>query len=82
MTMLTKGMWVRAVVPRTQQVSLAGVQVKMGMRYEEIAGIVTEIRGDKPVDPTTVGVWIQPEGNQKAVAVRLEAIVEAKTVDT
>lgn len=81
MTTLTKGMWVRAVVPHTQQVCLAGVQVKMGMRFEEVTGIVTEIRGDKPVNPTTVGVWIQPEGNQKEVAVRLESIVEAKTVD-
>ena len=51
------------------------------MRFEEVTGIVTEIRGDKPVNPTTVGVWIQPEGNQKEVAVRLESIVEAKTVD-
>jgi hypothetical protein len=68
---LTKGMRVRAhrlVAKKLGTYSVAGVQFKIAAVGQEVTGVVKHVRGDDPVNPTTIGVWIQPdEGGDEVV---------------
>lgn len=77
MTELRKGMRVRAEwldAAPLGSFSLAGVQPKVSATAHTVEGVVTHIRGDHPTDPTSVGVWIQPDDGDE-VTVPLGAIV-------
>lgn len=53
--------------------SLAGMQPKVGCQQVEIEGRVEHIRGDAPVNPTSIGLWIRTDDGQ-------EHIVDSKYV--
>lgn len=56
--------------------SVAGVQLKVTARPRVVEGTVTRIRGDDPVAPTSVGVWIMTDDG-KEVTVDARHIVAA-----
>lgn len=70
MRTLVKGMRVRAEWFEARpfdDVSLAGVQLKVAAKPKVIEGAVTHIRGNDPVAPTSVGVWIMTDAGEEVV---------------
>lgn len=55
-------------------ISLAGVQAKTQVHPMSAEGVVTHIRGDNPVTPTSAKVWIMTESGQE-VSVDVRHIV-------
>lgn len=67
---LTKGMRVRAEWLEARpvgKVSLSGAQRKIGATKKIVDGVVTHIRGNHPVMPTSVGVWIRTDGGHEVI---------------
>lgn len=60
----------------TPPASLAGVQLKFEVTNREVVGVVTHIRGDDPVAPKSIGIWIQPDAGGPEVSVDSKFIVE------
>ena len=60
---LVKGDKVKAEWLETKPVSLAGVQMKLSGTYKTVSGVVTHIRGDHPINPTSIGVCIMDAEN-------------------
>jgi hypothetical protein len=70
MQTLVKGMCVRAewfVARPFDATSLAGVQLKVAANRKVVEGAVTRIRGNDPVAPTSVGVWIMTDAGEEIV---------------
>lgn len=45
--------------------SIAGIQDKIVVTEEIINGIITHIRGNDPINPTSIGIWIlKDDGNE------------------
>lgn len=59
--MITKGDHVVASWMRTRLACLAGVQMKLEGQQVIVSGIVRHVRGDDPVNPTTVAIFIDPD---------------------
>lgn len=79
MITLNKGDRVRArwfVAQTEPPVALAGVQMKFQANEREVVGVITHIRGDHPTNPTSIGVWIQPDEGLEIEGVPIERIVE------
>jgi len=62
-TNITKGTRIRAewMVPNDPPSCLAGVQTKFGVQWFVVMGIVKHVRGNDPVNPTTVRLYIDPD---------------------
>jgi hypothetical protein len=56
-----KGDRVRAQWFATHLTSLAGVQMKFGATIKDVVGTVRHIRGDHPIHPTEVRVYLDPD---------------------
>ena len=70
MQTLVKGMRVRAEWFEARPfgaVALAGVQLKVAATSRVVEGAVTHIRGNDPVAPTSVGVWIMTDAGEEVV---------------
>lgn len=70
MKTLVKGMRVRAEWFEARpfdDVSLAGVQLKVAAKPKVVEGAVSYIRGNDPVTPTSVGVWIMTDAGEEVV---------------
>lgn len=68
MRTLVKGMRVRAEWFEARPfdaVSLAGVQLKVAAKPKVVEGAVTHIRGNDPVAPTSIGVWIMTDDGEE-----------------
>lgn len=61
-TYLPKGARIRARWTRTYLPCLAGAQMKMGVDFIEITGTVKHLRGDDPVNPKVVRLYVEVEG--------------------
>ncbi len=57
-----KGDRVRASWYAARLACLSGQQSKFGASQENLTGVVRHVRGDKPVDPTEVRLYVDPEG--------------------
>jgi hypothetical protein len=53
-------------------VPLAGAQLKAQVTKFEVVGVVRHVRGDRPVDPTEVRFYIDPESEWTGSTVDLE----------
>lgn len=76
-TTITKGSRVRAEVFTANPIgtySIAGVQPKVTATSRVIVGVVKDIRGDHPTNPTKVQVVIQPDDGSAEVTVSPNAI--------
>lgn len=61
---LTKGDRVRAVLlVANPHASLAGVQMKFDCHDVEVVGACRHFRGNDPVNPTEVLIYVEPEGD-------------------
>ncbi|MBK3804039.1 hypothetical protein GAY33_33715 [Azospirillum brasilense] len=83
MRTLVKGMRVRAEWFEARPfdgVSLAGVQLKVAAKPKIVEGAVTHIRGNDPVAPTSVGVWIMTDAGEEVV-IDARHIVDAEAPD-
>ncbi len=50
----------------TGPAALAGAQMKFGAELHSFEGTVRHVRGDDPVNPTKIGLWVEPdEGAEK-----------------
>jgi hypothetical protein len=58
---LTKGDRVTATWIDTEPKSLSGVQMKLSGEFKTVTGVVTHIRCDHPINPTSVGVAIMDD---------------------
>jgi len=56
--------------------SLAGAQMKVSARQVTVTGKVTHIRGNDPLDPTSIRIWVQPDEGGEEVVIRPEWIRE------
>lgn len=61
-TYLPKGARIRARWTHTYLPCLAGAQMKMGVDVVEITGTVRHLRGDDPVNPKVVRLYVEVEG--------------------
>lgn len=62
---LTKGTRVRASWFQSKALgtfSLAGMQMKTTGSFVEVVGVCRHFRGDDPVAPTEVRIYVEPEG--------------------
>ena len=55
--------------------SLAGVADKVTATSTTVSGVVTHVRGDHPTNPTSVGVWIQPDDGSAEIVVDSRSII-------
>jgi hypothetical protein len=58
---LTKGDRVTATWIDAEPKALSGVQIKVSGEFKTVTGVVTHIRGDHPINPTSVGVAIMDD---------------------
>lgn len=65
MTWITKGTRVQARWLRATDGCVAGMQPKVAAREYVVCGVVTHVRGDHPIAPTTVGVWIRKDDGEE-----------------
>ncbi len=65
-SMIVKGSRVRAEWFQAHAVSLSGMQMKFGARQHVVTGVVRHLRGDDPVAPKEVRIYIDPEGDAPA----------------
>lgn len=72
---LIKGDRVHARWLQATNACLAGMQTKVGVVQREVIGVVTHIRGDHPTNPTTIRVWVKPDGGGDEVIVNPDHIV-------
>lgn len=56
--------------------SLAGVHLKFSATERVVTGVVTRIRGDDPLKPATVRLWVKPDDGGDDVEIRPEWVVE------
>lgn len=61
--MIRKGDRIRAQWLATHLCALAGAQMKFGAHGRELTGTVRHVRGDHPVNPTVVKLYVDPEGD-------------------
>lgn len=57
-------------------VALAGVQMKFQVSEKTVEGTVTHIRGDHPVNPTKVEIWVQPDSGGDEVVIKPEWVLQ------
>ena len=76
MTVVTKGDWVRARWMQPYRASVAGAQPKFCARQHNVSGIVRHVRGDHPTNPTSVRLWVEPEGGGEEVLVDPDHVIE------
>lgn len=66
-----KGQRVRLTLERAkipgESWSLAGVMLKFPLECSVVEGLVTHVRGDRPVSPTTIGVWILQDNGEEII---------------
>jgi hypothetical protein len=55
---------------RGQAVSLAGMQMKFQASELSVRGIVKHLRGDDPVTPTTIRLYVDPDDSWSGPTVR------------
>lgn len=67
---LRKGARIRARWTETEMVSLAGMQMKVQLAEREVTGVVRHLRGDDPVAPTIVRLYVDPEAPWSGRTVR------------
>lgn len=84
MSVIKKGQRVRLGVDRVrlpgESWSLAGMQMKVLIDQYTIEGVVTHIRGDRPVDPVEIGLWIRKDDGAEVV-VNTKSIVTAEVLE-
>lgn|SRR6478609_1558476 len=56
---------------KTSGFSLAGAQTKFPAVRHELTGIVRHIRGDHPISPTSIRVYVDPDGDWKGSTINL-----------
>ena len=54
---------------------LAGMQDKVTGEWRDVIGTVRHIRGDHPVNPTTIGLWVEPDGGGDEVVVDTKHVI-------
>jgi hypothetical protein len=67
---LRKGARIRARWTETELVSLAGMQMKAQLTEREVTGVVRHLRGDDPVAPTLVRLYVEPDSPWSGRTVR------------
>jgi hypothetical protein len=69
---ITKGSRVRAQFFRVKQplASLTGVQMKVTGDFVEVVGTIRHFRGDDPVSPRVVKIYLDPDGEYDGPWVR------------
>jgi len=60
---ITKGTKVTARWLQAKLVALSGMQMKTGATEHVVTGVCRHFRGNDPVNPTEVKVFIDPEGD-------------------
>ena len=74
---ITKGSFIKAVwFEANPSASIAGMQPKVGATMQVVVGTVRHIRGDHPTRPTSVRLWVEPEGGGDEVIVNPAHVVE------
>lgn len=68
-SMLMKGDWVHAVWLVPTNACLSGSQIKTGAEVAEVRGTVTHVRGNHPTEPTSIRVWVKPDGGGPEVVI-------------
>ena len=58
---IVKGSRVRVKFQKAYLPCLAGAQMKVGLQIEDFTGVVRHFRGDDPVNPTVVEIFVDPE---------------------
>jgi len=58
---MNKGDHITASWMRTDLACLAGAQMKLEGQQVTVCGIVRHVRGNDPVNPTTIGIFIDPD---------------------
>ncbi len=64
--MIVKGSRIQAEWLQAHTASLSGMQMKFGARQHVVTGVVRHLRGDDPVAPKEVRIYIDPEGDAPA----------------
>ena len=47
--------------------SLAGMQLKFGVSFKEVVGIITDIRGDDPINPSVIRLIVSTDSGNEEV---------------
>jgi|SRR5580692_7406686 hypothetical protein len=59
---VNKGDRIRAQWWKAKLVPLAGVQMKFEGTPIDVVGVIRHVRGDHPTNPSTVRIFVDPEG--------------------
>jgi hypothetical protein len=51
------------------------MQDKVTGEWRDVIGTVRHIRGDHPVNPTTIGLWVEPDGGGDEVVVDTKHVI-------
>jgi len=67
--MITKGDWIQAEWLEPQEAGLSGSALKFAAEGKRVSGIVRHIRGDHPSNPTSIRLFVEPDGGGEQVLV-------------
>jgi len=76
MNWLQKGDRVKAVWFQATDGVVAGMQPKVCAVQRTVIGVITHIRGDHPVTPTQIRLWVKPDGGGEDVIVDPAHVVQ------
>jgi hypothetical protein len=79
MIYVAKGDWVRAEWLETTSGCLSGSQLKVAARSRSVSGTVRHVRGDHPTHPTSVRLFVEPDGGGDLVLVNPTAVAEHRS---
>lgn len=66
---IEKGDWVSAEWLEPHEAGLSGSAIKFAAKTKTISGIVRHVRGDHPTRPTSIRLFVEPDGGGEQVLV-------------
>lgn len=69
MVNIQKGDWVSAQWLEPYEAGLSGSGLKFAAQNKSVSGIVRHIRGDHPTHPTSIRLFVEPDGGGDEVLV-------------
>ena len=73
---IAKGMRIRAQWLEQTDGVVAGAQMKICAESRSITGTITHVRGNHPIEPTSIRIWVQPDDGSDEVVIEPQWIRE------
>jgi len=77
---LHKGDWIQAEWLEPNEGCLSGNQMKFSAETKQVSGIVRHVRGNHPTHPTSIRLFVEPDGGGDQVLVAPDWVKKHRSV--